>query len=40
MVRAAAIRNKGGSFAVLEGGYNHYVLGHCVKAFMDGMGGK
>ena len=25
-------------FAVLEGGYNHYVLGKSVKAFLDGFG--
>jgi acetoin utilization deacetylase AcuC-like enzyme len=40
LVRAAALRNNGGCFAVLEGGYNHQFLGHCVKAFMDGMAGK
>jgi acetoin utilization deacetylase AcuC-like enzyme len=40
MVLQASIRNNGGCFGVLEGGYNHQVLGHCVKAFMDGMSGK
>ncbi len=37
MVRAAAIRNNGGCFGILEGGYNHNVLGHNVKALMDGL---
>lgn len=37
LVREAAIRNNGGCFAVLEGGYNHRVLGHSVLALMEGM---
>ena len=37
MVRAAARRIGGGCFGILEGGYNHNVLGYCVKAFIDGM---
>jgi acetoin utilization deacetylase AcuC-like enzyme len=37
MVRVAAERCKGGCFAVLEGGYNHLVLGHNVMALMEGM---
>jgi acetoin utilization deacetylase AcuC-like enzyme len=32
MVRNAARRNGGGCFAVLEGGYNHDVLGHNALA--------
>ncbi len=38
LVRQAAIRSKGGCFAVLEGGYNHRVLGETVLAFIEGMG--
>jgi acetoin utilization deacetylase AcuC-like enzyme len=37
MVREAAQKNKGGCFGILEGGYNHGVLGKNVKAFIDGM---
>lgn len=37
LVRRAALRSKGGCFAVLEGGYNHKVLGGNVLAFMEGM---
>jgi len=37
MVRAAAERSKGGCFAILEGGYNHLVLGHNVMALMEGL---
>ncbi len=36
-VRDAAIRCNGGCFAILEGGYNHNVLGYNVKALIDGM---
>ncbi len=36
-VRQAAIRNKGGCFAILEGGYNHRVLGQNVLALIDGL---
>ncbi len=36
-VSAAAIRCEGGCFAILEGGYNHDVLGQNVLALMDGM---
>ena len=39
MVREAALRNKGGFFAVLEGGYNHRVLGQNVMALITGMEG-
>jgi acetoin utilization deacetylase AcuC-like enzyme len=37
MVREAAIRNAGGCFAVLEGGYNHEVLGRNVMAMIQGL---
>ena len=37
LVRRAALRSKGGCFAVLEGGYNHEVLGANVLAFIEGM---
>ena len=36
-VRRAADRNKGGCFAILEGGYNHEVLGENVLALIQGM---
>jgi len=36
-VRKAAIRNKGGCFGILEGGYNHKVLGKNVLALIQGM---
>lgn len=39
-VRSAADRNGGGCFAVLEGGYNHQVLGENVLALMQGMAGR
>ena len=37
LVRRAALRSKGGCFALLEGGYNHEVLGWNVLAFIEGM---
>jgi acetoin utilization deacetylase AcuC-like enzyme len=37
LVRRAAARNRGGCFGVLEGGYNHSVLGGNVRAFLRGM---
>jgi acetoin utilization deacetylase AcuC-like enzyme len=40
MVRRAAIRNRGGCFGILEGGYNHHVLGRNVRAFIRGMDGE
>lgn len=40
MVRQAAARNQGGCFGILEGGYNHDVLGRNVRAFIRGLGGK
>jgi acetoin utilization deacetylase AcuC-like enzyme len=36
-VRSAAVRNRGGCFAILEGGYNHQVLGENVLALLRGM---
>jgi acetoin utilization deacetylase AcuC-like enzyme len=39
MVRSTADRNKGGCFAILEGGYNHHVLGENVLSLIQGMGG-
>lgn len=37
MVRAAAQETGAGYFAVLEGGYNHRVLGDNASALLDGM---
>jgi acetoin utilization deacetylase AcuC-like enzyme len=37
MVREAARRNGGGGFAVLEGGYNHDVLGRNALALIHGL---
>ncbi len=39
-VRQAAERNVGGCFGILEGGYNHQVLGQNVKAFIEGLSGE
>lgn len=39
MVRKASQKNNGGYFAILEGGYNHQVLGSNVMALLEGMGG-
>jgi len=36
-VRRAAVRNGGGCFGILEGGYNHDVLGRNVQAFIEGL---
>lgn len=38
MVRAASRRTGGGCFGILEGGYNHQVLGHNVLALLEGLG--
>jgi len=35
--RTAAERNGGGGFAILEGGYNHEVLGRNVMALIEGL---
>ncbi len=40
MVRETAARTGAGYFAILEGGYNHRVLGHNAWALMQGMEGK
>jgi acetoin utilization deacetylase AcuC-like enzyme len=37
MVREAALRIGGGCFAILEGGYNHDVLGENVLALINGL---
>ena len=37
MVKEAARRSEGGYFAILEGGYNHQVLGRNVMALLEGM---
>ncbi len=37
LVREAARRNSGGCFGILEGGYNHSVLGKNVLAFLEGL---
>jgi acetoin utilization deacetylase AcuC-like enzyme len=39
MVTEAAARCGGGCFGILEGGYNHQVLGHNVKALLEGLSG-
>jgi acetoin utilization deacetylase AcuC-like enzyme len=40
MVKKAAIRCGGGCFGILEGGYNHQVLGHNVMALIEGLSGE
>lgn len=40
MVREAAARCGGGCFGILEGGYNHRVLGHNVMALIEGLSGE
>jgi acetoin utilization deacetylase AcuC-like enzyme len=37
LVRETARRNNGGCFGILEGGYNHSVLGKNVLAFIKGL---
>ncbi|MFA7424563.1 MAG: hypothetical protein WCZ16_05880 [Desulfosarcinaceae bacterium] len=37
MVRSAARRCGAGCFAVLEGGYNHSVLGYNGQALLQGL---
>jgi len=39
MVRQACIKSGCGCFAILEGGYNHRVLGNNVMALIEGMEG-
>jgi acetoin utilization deacetylase AcuC-like enzyme len=38
MVLEASTRSGGGCFGILEGGYNHAVLGHNVMALLEGLG--
>jgi acetoin utilization deacetylase AcuC-like enzyme len=40
MARQAALRSGGGCFGVLEGGYNHNVLGKNVLALIHGLNGE
>lgn len=37
MARKAALAGRGGCFAILEGGYNHQVLGGNTAALLDGL---
>jgi acetoin utilization deacetylase AcuC-like enzyme len=37
LVKAAAVRSGGGCFGLLEGGYNHQVLGQNVMAVIEGL---
>lgn len=37
LVKAAASRSGGGCFGILEGGYNHQVLGQNVMAMIEGL---
>jgi acetoin utilization deacetylase AcuC-like enzyme len=39
-VRETAERNSGGCYGILEGGYNHNVLGSNVLAFIKGLDGR
>lgn len=39
LVKKASVMHGGGCFAILEGGYNHRVLGQNVMAFIEGMEG-
>ncbi len=39
LVLETARRNQGGCFGILEGGYNHQVLGKNVLAFIEGLEG-
>ena len=39
LVRQASLKNRAGYFAVMEGGYNHKVLGRNVMALIEGMRG-
>jgi len=40
MVREASRRSGAGAFAILEGGYNHSVLGENVMALIKGLSGR
>jgi acetoin utilization deacetylase AcuC-like enzyme len=37
LVKAASLRMGSGCFGILEGGYNHQVLGHNVMALIEGL---
>jgi len=37
MVKETALNLEAGYFGILEGGYNHHVLGDCVVALLEGM---
>jgi acetoin utilization deacetylase AcuC-like enzyme len=37
LVKAATLRSGGGCFGILEGGYNHQVLGQNVMAIIEGL---
>lgn len=39
-VRMSALRNGGGCYGIMEGGYNHKVLGENVLAFLKGLSGR
>jgi len=39
LVKKASMMHGGGCFAILEGGYNHRVLGQNVMALIEGMEG-
>lgn len=39
-VRETSLRNKGGCYGLLEGGYNHQILGGNVFAFLEGLAQK
>ena len=39
LVKSASVRCGGGCFGILEGGYNHQVLGQNVLAFVQGLSG-
>jgi acetoin utilization deacetylase AcuC-like enzyme len=39
LVKTASLRCRGGCFAILEGGYNHRVLGQNVLALIQGLRG-
>ncbi len=39
-VKEASSKKKGGCFAILEGGYNHTILGYNVMALIEGLSGK
>ncbi|MBU2550397.1 MAG: histone deacetylase family protein [Proteobacteria bacterium] len=40
LARESSVGRGGGCFAILEGGYNHHVLGHNVMALIEGLEGN